>query len=56
MVLVKMKEKAEAYLEYQVKDAVVTVSADFNDSQRQETKDAGVITGLNINLDIYFIC
>ena len=48
MVLVKMKEKAEAYLEYQVKDAVVTVSADFNDSQRQETKDAGVITGLNI--------
>ena len=48
MVLVKMKETAEAYLGYQVKDAVVTVPAYFNDSQRQATKDAGVIAGLNI--------
>ena len=48
MVLVKMKETAEAYLGTQVKDAVVTVPAYFNDSQRQATKDAGVIAGLNI--------
>merc|ERR1719432_565750 len=43
-----MKETAEAYLGTQVKDAVVTVPAYFNDSQRQATKDAGVIAGLNI--------
>lgn len=48
MVLTKMKETAEAYLGYQVKDAVVTVPAYFNDSQRQATKDAGVIAGLNV--------
>ncbi len=48
MVLTKMKETAEAYLGQPVKDAVVTVPAYFNDSQRQATKDAGVIAGLNI--------
>merc|ERR1712189_66242 len=48
MVLVKMKETAESYLGHEVKDAVVTVPAYFNDSQRQVTKDAGVIAGLNI--------
>jgi L1 cell adhesion molecule like protein len=48
MVLTKMKETAEAYLGQTVKDAVVTVPAYFNDSQRQATKDAGVIAGLNV--------
>merc|ERR1711872_990961 len=48
MVLTKMKETAEAYLGTEVKDAVATVPAYFNDSQRQATKDAGVIAGLNI--------
>ena len=48
MVLTKMKETAEAYLGQKVKDAVVTVPAYFNDSQRQATKDAGVIAGLNV--------
>merc|ERR1712033_7782 len=48
MVLTKMKDTAEAYLGTEVKDAVVTVPAYFNDSQRQATKDAGVIAGLNI--------
>jgi len=48
MVLNKMKETAEAYLGGSVTDAVVTVPAYFNDSQRQATKDAGSITGLNI--------
>merc|ERR1711899_203788 len=48
MVLVKMKETAEAYLGSEVRDAVVTVPAYFNDSQRQATKDAGVIAGLNV--------
>merc|ERR1711930_30069 len=48
MILVKMKETAEAYLGSEVKDAVVTVPAYFNDSQRQATKDAGVIAGLNV--------
>ena len=48
MVLTKMKETAEAYLGSTIKDAVVTVPAYFNDSQRQATKDAGVIAGLNI--------
>jgi len=48
MVLTKMKETAEAYLGQQVNDAVVTVPAYFNDSQRQATKDAGVIAGLNV--------
>jgi len=48
MVLVKMKETAEAFLGQTISDAVVTVPAYFNDSQRQATKDAGVISGLNI--------
>merc|ERR1712158_294373 len=48
MVLTKMKETAEAYLGHDVKDAVVTVPAYFNDSQCQATKDAGVICGLNV--------
>lgn len=48
MVLVKMKETAEAYLGKTVKDAVITVPAYFNDSQRQATKDAGTISGLNV--------
>ncbi len=48
MVLVKMKETAEAYLGQKVTDAVITVPAYFNDSQRQATKDAGTISGLNV--------
>merc|ERR1719171_607282 len=48
MVLNKMKETAENYLGQSVKDAVITVPAYFNDSQRQATKDAGVISGLNV--------
>jgi heat shock protein 1/8 len=48
MVLVKMKETAEAYLAKTCKNAVITVPAYFNDSQRQATKDAGVIAGLNV--------
>jgi len=48
MILVKMKETAEAYLGTKVSDAVVTVPAYFNDSQRQATKDAGAISGLNV--------
>lgn len=48
MVLIKMKETAEAYLGKTVTNAVVTVPAYFNDSQRQATKDAGVIAGLNV--------
>jgi L1 cell adhesion molecule like protein len=48
MVLVKMREIAEAYLGKAIKDAVVTVPAYFNDSQRQATKDAGAIAGLNV--------
>ncbi|EPE06105.1 hsp70-like protein [Ophiostoma piceae UAMH 11346] len=47
-VLQKMKETAEAYLGKPVKNAVVTVPAYFNDSQRQATKDAGQIAGLNV--------
>jgi len=48
MVLTKMKETAEEYLGEKVTDAVITVPAYFNDSQRQATKDAGVIAGLNV--------
>jgi len=48
MILTKMKETAEAYLGGTVTDAVVTVPAYFNDSQRQATKDAGAISGLNV--------
>ncbi len=47
-ILTKMKETAEAYLNTPVKNAVVTVPAYFNDSQRQATKDAGQIAGLNV--------
>lgn len=47
MVLVKMKETAEMYIGADIKDAVVTVPAYFNDSQRQATKDAAAIAGLN---------
>merc|ERR1719480_298405 len=48
MILLKMKETAEAYLGGKVNDAVVTVPAYFNDSQRQATKDAGTISGMNV--------
>ncbi|XP_010677329.1 heat shock cognate 70 kDa protein [Beta vulgaris subsp. vulgaris] len=48
MVLLKMKETAETYLGSVVKNAVVTVPAYFNDSQRQATTEAGIIAGLNI--------
>ncbi|XWS61356.1 hypothetical protein CRYUN_Cryun07bG0119000 [Craigia yunnanensis] len=48
MVLLKMKETAESFLGKTIKDAVVTVPAYFNDAQRQATKDAGTITGLNV--------
>ncbi|KAL7648763.1 UNVERIFIED_CONTAM: hypothetical protein RMT77_000670 [Armadillidium vulgare] len=47
-VLVKMKETAEAYMSTPVRNAVITVPAYFNDSQRQATKDAGQISGLNV--------
>ena len=48
MTLSKLKETAEAYLDRPVTDAVITVPAYFNNSQRQATKDAGVIAGLNV--------
>ena len=48
MILTKMKETAETYLGETVKNAVITVPAYFNDSQRQATKDAGAIAGLNV--------
>ncbi|WZZ11070.1 LOW QUALITY PROTEIN: hypothetical protein YC2023_096991 [Brassica napus] len=48
MVLIKMREVAESFLGHAVKNAVVTVPAYFNDSQRQATKDAGSISGLNV--------
>lgn len=48
MVLMKMRETAEAYIGKTVKDSVITVPAYFNDSQRQATKDAGTIAGLNV--------
>merc|ERR1712151_603766 len=48
MVLTKMREIAEAYLGKEVKNAVITVPAYLNDSQRQATKDAGSISGLNV--------
>ncbi|XP_067118664.1 stress-70 protein, mitochondrial [Centruroides vittatus] len=47
-ILMKMKETAEAYIGHPVKNAVITVPAYFNDSQRQATKDAGQIAGLNV--------
>ena len=48
MILTKMKEIAESYIGETVTDAVITVPAYFNDSQRQATKDAGLISGLNV--------
>ena len=48
MVLVKMKQTAEAFLGHDINNAVITVPAYFNDSQRQATKDAGLISGLNV--------
>ncbi len=48
MILTKMKETAESYLGEKVTDAVITVPAYFNDAQRQSTKDAGIIAGLNV--------
>jgi len=48
MILQKLKKSAEAYLGTEIKDAVITVPAYFNDSQRQATKDAGKIAGLNV--------
>ncbi|KAF8106114.1 hypothetical protein N665_0147s0068 [Sinapis alba] len=48
MVLIKMREVAESFLGHPVQNAVVTVPAYFNDSQRQATKDAGSISGLNV--------
>ena len=48
MVLMKMKSIADSYLGSDVKDAVITVPAYFNDAQRQSTKDAGAIAGLNV--------
>ena len=48
MLLTKMKNAAELYLGETVTDAVITVPAYFSDSQRQATKDAGVIAGLNV--------
>ena len=48
MILIKMKEIAENYLGREVKHAVITVPAYFNDAQRQATKDAGTISGLDV--------
>ena len=48
MVLIKMRETAEAFLGKTVKKAVITVPAYFNDSQRQATKDAGAISGMDV--------
>ena len=48
MILIKMKEIAEAYLRNKVNDAVISVPAHFNDSQRQATSQAGHIAGLNV--------
>ena len=48
MVLQKLKADAEAFLGYEVKEAIITVPAYFNDSQRQATKDAGQIAGLDV--------
>ena len=48
MILIKMKEIAENYLGKEVKHAVITVPAYFNDAQRQATKDAGTISGLDV--------
>lgn len=47
-ILAKLKKDAEAYLGEEIKDAIITVPAYFNDQQRQATKDAGAIAGLNV--------
>jgi molecular chaperone DnaK len=52
MILQKMKKTAEDYLGYEVKEAVITVPAYFNDAQRQATKEAGEIAGLNVRRSI----
>jgi molecular chaperone DnaK (HSP70) len=48
MILSKLKQQSEAYLRKSVKKCVITVPAYFNDSQRQATKDAGTIAGLEV--------
>ena len=48
MVLMKMREIAEAYLGVTIKNVIITIPAYFNDSQRQATKDVGVIARLNV--------
>ena len=48
MILQKLKQIADDYLKYNVENAIITVPAYFNDSQRQATKDAGRIAGLNV--------
>ncbi len=48
MILAKLKQIAESYIGEPVKNAVISVPAAFNDSQRQATKDAGTIAGLNV--------
>lgn len=48
IILLKMKQIAEAYLGTEVTDAVISVPANFNDSQRQATRDAGTIAGLHV--------
>lgn len=48
VILLKMKQIAEAYLGTEVTDAVITVPANFNDSQRHATRDAGTIAGFNV--------
>ncbi len=48
MILQKMKQTAEDYLGHEVKEAVITVPAYFNDAQRQATKEAGIIAGLDV--------
>ena len=55
MVLMKIKETAEAFLGEKVTDAVISVPANFNDSQRQATKDAGEIAGTKIQFLFYCI-
>ena len=54
MILTKMKQITENYLGQEVKNAVITVPAYFNDAQRAATKDAGIIAGLNVLRIIFF--
>ena len=49
MILQKMRSTAEGYLDKEIKNAVVTVPAYFNDAQRQATKDAGTISGMKVD-------